>query len=61
MSDTAQDKNAWLQPALPAIPSWIEYQMRAMQQDGCVVAVARHGEVVLETGSWSPLPASLTR
>jgi CubicO group peptidase (beta-lactamase class C family) len=47
-SDTAKDKDAWLQPALAAIPPWIEFQMRLWQQVGCVLAVARHGEIVLE-------------
>lgn len=48
MADTTQDKDAWLRPALAAVSAWIEYQMRVMQQVGCVLAIARHGEVVFE-------------
>ena len=38
----------WLQPALDYIPTWIEFQMRASQQPGCVFAVAHRDQVVLE-------------
>jgi CubicO group peptidase (beta-lactamase class C family) len=48
MADTEQDRDAWLRPAVAAASAWIEYQMRVMQQVGCVLAVARHGEVVFE-------------
>ena len=30
----------WLQPALDYISTWIEFQMRASQQPGCVFPVA---------------------
>jgi CubicO group peptidase (beta-lactamase class C family) len=48
MAGTEQDKDAWLPPAVAAVSGWIEFQMRVMQQVGCVLAVARHGEVVFE-------------
>jgi CubicO group peptidase (beta-lactamase class C family) len=38
----------WLQPALDNISTWIEFQMRASQQPGCVFAVAHRDQVVLE-------------
>lgn len=38
----------WLQPALDYISTWIEFQMRASQQPGCVFAVAHRDQVVLE-------------
>lgn len=38
----------WLPPALDYISTWIEFQMRASQQPGCVFAVAHRGRVVLE-------------
>ncbi len=48
MAGTAQDKDAWPPPALAAVWGWIEFQMRVTQQVGCVLAVARRGEVVFE-------------
>src|SRR4028119_562816 len=45
---TERDSDAWLPPAVAAVSDWIEFQMRVMQQVGCVLAVARHGEVVFE-------------
>ena len=37
----------WLPPALDYVEQWIEYQMRQSEQPGCVVAVARHGKLLL--------------
>src|SRR3954453_23993618 len=39
---------AWRQPAIDYIRSWIEFQMRASQQPGCIVAIAHRGRVVTE-------------
>ena len=38
----------WLRSALDYIPHWIEFQMRASQQPGCIVAIAHRGVIVLE-------------
>lgn len=38
----------WLAAALDYIPQWLDFQMRATEQPGCVIAVAEKGEVVLE-------------
>ena len=38
----------WLEPALDYIPQWLEYQMRESEQPGCVIAIVRRGQVVLE-------------
>jgi CubicO group peptidase (beta-lactamase class C family) len=38
----------WLQSATGYIRSWIEFQVRASQQPGCIVAVAHRGKVVAE-------------
>jgi D-alanyl-D-alanine carboxypeptidase len=38
----------WLAAALDYLPRWLDYQMRATEQPGCVVAVAHKGKVVLE-------------
>src|SRR5450432_996351 len=38
----------WLQGATGYIRSWIELQMRALQQPGCIVAIAHRGKVVAE-------------
>src|SRR5436190_3980240 len=38
----------WLKPALDYIPRWLEFQMQASQQPGCMVAIAHRGNVVLE-------------
>jgi CubicO group peptidase (beta-lactamase class C family) len=38
----------WLKPALDYIPRWIEFQMQASQQPGCLLAIAHRGKVVLE-------------
>jgi CubicO group peptidase (beta-lactamase class C family) len=38
----------WLKPALDYVSSWIEFQMRASQQPGCVFAVAHRDRIVLE-------------
>src|SRR5436305_4556896 len=39
---------AWLKPALDYIPRWIEFQMQASQQPGCIVAIAHRDKIVLE-------------
>jgi CubicO group peptidase (beta-lactamase class C family) len=38
----------WLQAATGYLRSWIEFQMRALQQPGCIVAIAHRGKVVAE-------------
>jgi len=38
----------WLRPALDYIPRWLEFQMRMSEQPGCVVAIARKDQIVLE-------------
>src|SRR3546814_12628301 len=38
----------WLKAALDYVPRWLEHQMRASEQPGCVIAIARRGRVVLE-------------
>lgn len=38
----------WLQPAIGYIHDWIEFQVRASQQPGCIVAIAHRGKVVAE-------------
>src|SRR3546814_11735480 len=38
----------WLKAALDYVPRWLEHQMRASEQPGCAIAVARRGRVVLE-------------
>ncbi|MCP4007661.1 MAG: beta-lactamase family protein [bacterium] len=55
--------DAWLKAALGYIPSWLEHQLRATEQPGCVVAVAHRGRVVFEQAFGSaggPRPRSLT-
>jgi CubicO group peptidase (beta-lactamase class C family) len=42
------DMEAWQQSAIDYIRSWIEFQVRASQQPGCVVAIAHRGKVVAE-------------
>ena len=39
---------SWLKAATDYIPGWLEYQMRLVDQPGCVIAVAHKGRVVLE-------------
>ena len=39
---------SWLKAATDYIPGWLEYQMRLIDQPGCVVAVAYKGRVILE-------------
>ena len=41
-------KTKWLSAALDYIPSWIELQLRASQQPGCVVAIAFKDKVLLD-------------
>src|SRR5260370_41257147 len=38
----------WLQSAIGYIRNWIEFQLRASQQPGCIVAIAHRGKVVAE-------------
>jgi CubicO group peptidase (beta-lactamase class C family) len=38
----------WLPPAMSYIRSWIEFQLRASQRPGCIVAIAHRGKVVAE-------------
>ena len=38
----------WLKPALDYIPRWIDFQMTAMQQPGCLLAITHRGKLVLE-------------
>src|SRR5947208_16320647 len=38
----------WLKPALDYIPRWIDFQMNAMQQPGCMLAMTYRGKIVLE-------------
>ena len=38
----------WLASALDYIPRWLDFQMRASQQPGCIVAIAHRGDVILE-------------
>jgi CubicO group peptidase (beta-lactamase class C family) len=39
---------SWQQPAIDYIRSWIEFQVRASQQPGCIIAIAHRGRVVAE-------------
>jgi D-alanyl-D-alanine carboxypeptidase len=39
---------SWLAAALDYVPHWLDHQMRATEQPGCVIAVAHKGKVVLE-------------
>ena len=39
---------AWQQAALDYIGSWIEFQVRASQQPGCIIAIAHRGKLVAE-------------
>lgn len=38
----------WLGAALDYVPQWLEFQMRATEQPGCVVAIAEKGKLVFE-------------
>src|SRR2546423_14723274 len=38
----------WLKPALDYIPRWIEFQMAASQQPGCIIAIVHRDKIVLE-------------
>ena len=40
--------NRWLAAACDYIPQWLELQVRANDQPGCVLAIAHRGEVVLD-------------
>jgi len=43
----------WLAAALDYIPRWIDFQMQASQQPGCIMAIAHRDKVVLER-AWAP-------
>jgi CubicO group peptidase (beta-lactamase class C family) len=38
----------WVQSAIGYIRNWIEFQLRASQQPGCIVAIAHRGTIVAE-------------
>jgi CubicO group peptidase (beta-lactamase class C family) len=38
----------WLAPALDYIPRWIDFQMAAWQQPGCMIAITHRGNVIFE-------------
>src|SRR4029077_21246980 len=38
----------WLASALDYIPRWLDFQMQASQQPGCIVAIAHRDRIVLE-------------
>src|SRR5262249_20690913 len=38
----------WLSSALDYIPRWLDFQMQASQQPGCIVAIAHRNRIVLE-------------
>ena len=38
----------WLSCALDYIPRWLDFQMQASQQPGCIVAIAHRDSIVLE-------------
>ena len=40
--------DAWLQFASDYICDWLEFQLRASQQPGCIIAIAHRGKVVTE-------------
>jgi CubicO group peptidase (beta-lactamase class C family) len=39
---------AWQQPAVDYIRSWIEFQVRVSQRPGCILAIAHRGKIVAE-------------
>src|SRR5215510_7265878 len=45
-SGTSMDR--WLSTALDYIPRWLDFQMQASQQPGCIVAIAHRDKIVLE-------------
>ena len=38
----------WLRSAADYICDWLEFQFTALQQPGCMIAIAHRGEIVLE-------------
>jgi hypothetical protein len=38
----------WLRSATGYIRDWLEFQLRASEQPGCIVAIAHRGKVVAE-------------
>jgi CubicO group peptidase (beta-lactamase class C family) len=38
----------WLRSAIDYIPVWLEFQVTATQQPGCIIAIAHRGELVAE-------------
>jgi CubicO group peptidase (beta-lactamase class C family) len=47
--DGVETMDRWLSAALDYIPRWLEFQMQASQQPGCIVAIAHRDKVVLES------------
>src|ERR1700754_4183188 len=39
---------SWQHPAIDYIRGWIEFQMRASQQPGCIIAISHRGDIVAE-------------
>lgn len=40
--------DAWLRSALAYVGDWLEFQVEASQQPGCIMAIAHRGEIVAE-------------
>ena len=38
----------WVQPAIGYIRDWLEFQLRASQRPGCIIAIAHRGKIVAE-------------
>jgi CubicO group peptidase (beta-lactamase class C family) len=38
----------WLSSALDYVPRWLDFQMTASQQPGCIVAIAHRGQIIFE-------------
>src|SRR5438876_6560194 len=38
----------WLASALDYVPRWIDFQMAASQQPGCIIAIAHRDKIILE-------------
>src|ERR1700694_6241134 len=39
----------WVQSAIKYIRDWIEFQLRASQQPGCIVAIAHRGKIIAKS------------
>jgi CubicO group peptidase (beta-lactamase class C family) len=46
---TAPDPSVWLPHAVRYVSDWLDFQMRLSELPGCVLAVARHGQVLHES------------